>query len=161
MLKHISNSEKEKSYSFESIYPDDKNWQSYLNMCYYYLYESWPKAFPDKSTINDYDIELKKRFAKGSRYFFFLKKYEQIIGLANLYLHKGKLFLAEFYIIPSERRQKNGYYSFLNIIKWAKNKTGMIYVEVDKDLINANMFWKSFDSTSIELEKRNLYIINI
>ena len=146
-------------YSFIFVYPDDKNWDKYLEMCFEYLNESWPKVFSDKRIMKDYEKQLKDRFFQKNRCFLFLKKRNKTIGLANLYFHEDSLFVAEYYIVPDERRQKTGYKSFLNIIRWAKNKAKNIKIEVDKDLENANNFWLSFNCTLDNLGKRNIYII--
>ncbi len=146
-------------YSFIFVYPDDKNWDKYLEMCFEYLNESWPKVFLDKSTMKDYEMQLKERFFQKNRYFLFLKKRNKTVGLANLYFHVDSLFIAEYYIVPDERRQKAGYKSFLNILRWAKDKAKNIKIEVEKDLENANNFWKSFNVILDNSGKRNVYTI--
>ncbi len=161
MLKATNSPDQSTSYSFIFVHPSDKNWNKYVDMCFEYLNESWPKDFPNKDTIKDYETELKDRYLQKDRYFLFLKKCDKIVGLANLYFHNGSLFVAEYYIIPDKRRQKSGYESFVNIIKWAKGKAKDIQIEVDKDLKKANKFWQSFNSTLDDSGPRNIFTITL
>jgi predicted acetyltransferase len=152
----------------KEVKPGENFWTIYLKMSYDYFIENWPKAILGQSQeffITSYEKILKQRSIENPRKFFFLVNDEtnEIVGLTNIYLDPFltnfiQLQIAEFYITPNYRRLGNGKKFFSLITEWGKiNSVTRIRIEVDKNFINANRFWKSLSLNSDFSGIRNVY----
>ena len=153
----------------QQVLPDHtKQWQTFLNLTFEYIKESWPseiKNDPDKFK-KEYEVSLKKRIADGGRGLFLFLFKDTVVGLGNVYLEKAPkgltLNIAEFYIKPEARKQKLAT-KFFDLLKaWGKkNKAEFVYVEVDKDLKLANAFWSRQNLELTDKCDRNLYWVEL
>jgi len=127
-----------------------------------YILHLWPKRLTDqtrKAFQTDYEQRLKKKSLEKTRGLFLFELEGNIVDLGNVYIDdKQRLNIAEFYIIPEQRKKGLGSH-FFNLLKaWGKSKNATsIRAEVDKHLENANAFWKSQGLTLTSSEKRNVY----
>lgn len=145
-----------------------QDWQLFLEMNYTYMQENWPQKYSNvtqNTFISDYSKNLIQRIEEGNRALFLYFQAIDPIGFSNVYLSGEKkevLNIAEFYVVPKKRKQKFGHEMLGHLIEWGKEKGAQeLRIEVDKDLVNANLFWSTFGFVLDSSGLRNLYIYKL
>ncbi|MFZ0564633.1 MAG: GNAT family N-acetyltransferase [Chlamydiales bacterium] len=155
----------------QKIGPEDSLWNIFLKLSADYFLEIWPESFTGKSLpslMHDYDQQLRKRIAEGGRYLFLLKREEDILGFANVYLNSSlipntkqrvlTLNIAEFAILPAWRRKGLGTYFLQSLVDFGKKK-GAERVSAEVDLKNeaALKFWGLYFSDYVRVDSRIVF----
>ena len=151
------------------IVPSSPEWPLFLDMSYTYMLENWPVKIQEKSKevfSSDYTSNIRKRIEQGPRGLFLYYKFEKPVALSNAYIsledNEKVLNVAEFYVIPSNRKQGLGSQMLNHLIDWGKEESATkLKIEVDKDLEGANHFWEKFGYQLDDSGSRNLYFTQI
>ena len=148
----------------EEIKKSTFSWELFIEMSVDYITTFWPsvlKNMPKKDFINEYEKKLKKQLNEDCRGIFLIKSNSKIVGIANVYLKKDILYVAEFFVDKNYRRQGYGSEALKLLIKWGKSKgASSLKIEVDKKLLLANAFWSSMDLQLNNSGNRNVYFSN-
>ena len=144
-----------------SITPSDKLWETFIDMCFEYFQESWPQKVGSKTSKEfktKYAQDLQEKLAQGNRGLFLFQSNGATTGFGNVYFDAQKLYVAEFYISTKYRNKKLAT-SFFELLKqWGKAKgTTTVYVEVNKNLKQANAFWEKQNLLLDDSGERNVY----
>lgn len=143
--------------NIDPVVPGSHLWKLYVDMSISHILSMWPDF-----SSQDYESLLKKRYVPNRRLYAFFRSSEEIVGLVNAYLETKEglltLFIAEFMIVESYRRQGLGSCFFEQLKNFGKNNHAQrIELEVDKRLSISNAFWQKQDLILDSLQARNRY----